>query len=611
MARNITRRDLFTKVAPAVAAVAVAPRSQALNSKAAFHHGVASGDPTQSQLIIWTRVTTSQKSLEVGWELSENSDFSSILAAGTRHTSNNCDHTVKIDVTGLQAGTTYYYRFNTLGVQSVVGRAITLPSGEIESFKMGICSCANYPAGYFNGYAALAENNELDLVLHLGDYIYEYDASGYASSSAEALGRISEPLKEITELADFRRRHAQYKSDKSLQALHAKVPFILSWDDHEIANDTWQGGAENHNEGEGDWSARKAAALQAYYEWMPIRAPQGRERVEQWRSFEIGELATLIMLETRLVARDQQVELGRDMVYRQIKFDVSGASNVIRADDSATGEHIISLDLPYDDSADEPIPIVDYDRIVALQAHQKLPEGISYKPDIPAFKNQVLNHPERRLLGNKQRDFVVNTLTESKKHNKPWQIIGNQTLIAKMDTPNFADRLTESEKENMAEWLQPALPLCRLGIPFGTDSWNGYGAEREWLLEQAARQDANMIVLTGDTHAAWGVDLAAESVTDWQGIELGATSISSPGLPEALGLEAKRLSRLLMETNTNLRYSETAHRGYLTLELTAQSAIAEFHRISTVTSKKYQSAGTDRFAIVKREEGRGIELKPI
>ncbi|NNC99450.1 MAG: alkaline phosphatase, partial [Gammaproteobacteria bacterium] len=273
MARNVSRRDLLKGIVPAGTALTIAPGLLKASSTGAFYHGIASGDPTQYSVIIWTRVTSSQRQLKVSWEVSGNRNFTSIIARGEVEATAASDYTVKVDVAALQPATDYYYRFTTMGAQSDVGRTRTLPVGEVSSFKMAVCSCSNYPAGYFNAYAAMAEQPDIDVVVHLGDYIYEYDAAGYASADAETLGRISEPLHEATRLADYRRRHAQYKTDKNLQKLHSRVAFILSWDDHEIANDAWQAGADNHDAGEGDWRDRKAAALQAYYEWMSIREP--------------------------------------------------------------------------------------------------------------------------------------------------------------------------------------------------------------------------------------------------------------------------------------------------------------------------------------------------
>jgi alkaline phosphatase D len=612
MPRNISRRELLTKVGPAVAATVAASKLVAAGGSVAFQHGVASGDPTQTRLIIWSRVTTNQQSIPVVWELSKDDSFTSLVCSGVVTTSADTDYTIKIDADLLQAGTFYYYRFSVNDIVSTTGRARTLPMGQVDSFKLGICSCSNYPAGYFNAYAAMADREDLDLVVHLGDYIYEYDALGYASQGAEALGRVSEPLHEATSLADFRRRHGQYRTDKSLQRLHAKLPFILSWDDHEFANDSWHSGAENANEGEGIWADRKAAAVQAYYEWMPIREPANKGLSEQWRSFEIGDLASLIMLETRISARDEQVDVRADMRYVRAKFDLSDPAKprLLDASDEAQGDPVVEVNLPHKVIGSELEAVTDYRQIKKLQADEKLPKGYSYLPDMQAFRTEVLDDPKRQLLGAAQRNFVAKSLSDSKRSAKTWQVVGNQTLVAKVDLPNLADKLSETEKEQLSSWMKPALGLSKLGLPFGTDSWNGYGAERENFLNAAAKAEANLIVLTGDTHASWAFELQSETNGDWQGIELGATSISSPGLSKALGVPAPRLSELLLETNDNLKYSETAHHGFLSLELTSEKAVAEFHRISGVSEKQFTSAGSDKFLIQDHPKISGIEIKP-
>lgn len=612
MPRHITRRELLTKAAPTAAVLVTASELKASGTVAAFYHGVASGDPTQTQVIIWTRVTTNQQQAEVSWQVSTDADFSRTVAAGMVLTDADSDYTVKVDVDSLQAGTEYFYRFNAFEVQSITGRTRTLPSGDVASFKMGVCSCSNYPSGYFNAYAAMSALDDLDIVVHLGDYIYEYDADGYASQNAEAMGRISEPMHEVTRLNDFRRRHGQYKADASLQALHAKHPFILSWDDHEVSNDAWANGAENHDPGEGDWSQRKAAALQAYYEWMPIRPPEGRDRTKQWRNFEFGNLASLTMLETRLSARDEQIEVSQHMVFVNAKFDVGDAENPVQVGDDAFGMHIEVVSLPFDFREADPKPLLDYKRIKAMQALEALPKGWAYMPDVKRFSEQLLGDPDRQLLGEEQRTFVAGALKKSTASGKRWQIIGNQTLVAQVNTPNLVKALSAEEKEGLSKWIKPALPWTQLGLPFGTDSWNGYTAEREWLLSEAAKNAANLVVLTGDTHAAWAFDLAPKQGDgSWQGIELGCTSISSPGLPEAIGVNAARLSSLMREANPNLRYSEPAHRGFLTLELTKENATAEFHQVSTITEKTFSTSSNDQFQITSRAQNTGIELKKV
>jgi alkaline phosphatase D len=266
-----------------------------------FQHGVASGDPLADRVILWTRVTPATAAvLEVFWEIAEDAEFSHRLNAGWTETSGERDYTVKIDADRLAAGTTYYYRFRALGRTSLLGRTRTAPSGSPERLRLAVVSCSNYSAGYFHAYRRIAERLDLDAVVHLGDYIYEYGDFEYGAS------RFLDPPHEILTLSDYRRRYAHYRTDPDLQAVHQQHPFIVVWDDHESANNSWRDGAENHDSAtEGPWSVRRAVAEQAYAEWMPIRSlADGRI----WRSLRFGDLVDLIMLDTRLWGRDLQVD---------------------------------------------------------------------------------------------------------------------------------------------------------------------------------------------------------------------------------------------------------------------------------------------------------------
>lgn len=271
---------------------------------APFHHGVASGDPLQNAVIIWTRVTppTQMPSVEVSWEMSADVDFTSIIQSGSLETDSTKDYTIKVDVTGLSAGTDYFYRFKALNASSPIGKTKTAPeSGEVS---FGVVSCSNYEWGYFNAYQAIAERNDLDAVLHLGDYIYEYGPGSYGDTT---LNRINIPAKEIITLNDYRTRYAQYRLDADLKAAHASVAFINIWDDHEIANDSYKSGAQNHQEDEGPYEVRKNAAVKAYYEWMPIR-----ESTTLYRKFDYGNMAEIFMMDERLEGRTSPVDSLKD-----------------------------------------------------------------------------------------------------------------------------------------------------------------------------------------------------------------------------------------------------------------------------------------------------------
>ncbi|MFP6662893.1 MAG: alkaline phosphatase D family protein [Deltaproteobacteria bacterium] len=266
-----------------------------------FSHAVASGDPLSDAVILWTRVSTQgDEAVSVFWEMARDEDFLDRVAAGWEGTDSSLDYTVKVDVQGLDAGATYYYRFHALGRMSPVGRTKTAPTGSQERMRIGVVSCSFYSIGYFHAYRSLAAREDLDVVVHLGDYIYEYAAGG---------ARAHLPAHEIITLDDYRQRYAQYHTDPDLQAAHRQHPWILVWDDHESANNSWKGGASNHQEDEGAWQARKAAAAQAYSEWLPIR---DQEDGRIFRSFRFGDLLDLTMLDTRIWGRDKAAGSASD-----------------------------------------------------------------------------------------------------------------------------------------------------------------------------------------------------------------------------------------------------------------------------------------------------------
>lgn len=277
-------------------------RTQLDSRYAPFYHGVASGDPLQDRVIIWTHVTTSiPGSTTVNWEVATDTAMSNVVQSGSYVTSDTMDYTVKVDVTGLQPGTWYYYRFERGGRYSLTGRTFTAPDGNgVDSLRFGVVSCSNYASGYFNAYGSLVRRNDMHAILHLGDYIYE---SGGGDGDRE-----HEPPNEILVLEDYRMRHSQYKLDEDLRCLHQMYPFISVWDDHESSNDSWKDGAANHDEGpDGIWTDRKGYAQRAYYEWQPIRLPDNSDPDRIFRKLSYGDLMDFFMLDTRLYARDEQV----------------------------------------------------------------------------------------------------------------------------------------------------------------------------------------------------------------------------------------------------------------------------------------------------------------
>lgn len=502
-----------------------------------FAHGVASGDPLADRVILWTRVTASGSGdIDVGWEIAEESDFARPVASGIVRTGADRDFTVKVDATGLSANRSYYYRFGCYGVLSPVGRTKTLPTGTVSRVRFAVFSCSNYPAGYFNVYADAAQFNDIDVGLHLGDYIYEYAAGGYASQNAASLGRVSKPATEIITLSGYRLRYQQYRTDPDLQAVHARMPFITVWDDHELTNDTWSGGAENHDPAtEGLWAARRQMAIQAYHEWMPIRVPDAARPERIYRSFDFGNLLSLHMLDTRVIGRDKQLAYA----------------SYVGADRSFDGA---------------------------------------------AFAADVSN-PARQLMGAEQTAWLQSQMGKS---NATWQILGQQVLMARMmlPAPMVLGTVGYAAYFAIAAKVKAGVPLtateqqqlAATPVPYNLDAWDGYQAARETVLNMARTLNKNLVVLAGDTHNAWASDLA-----DLQGravgVEFGVPSVTSPGFEGYFPSAAPSMVAAGMEQLIGpLQYAETASRGFVVLTVTPTETRAEYRYVSTIGSKTYTAA---------------------
>jgi len=307
MTMRIDRRSFVLTGSLGLGAFAVPGFAQMANVTHArgFTHSVASGEPSADSILLWTRyVPADGDAVELKAEISETPDFAKIVSGGAQITGPWRDHTAKITVSGLAPGRTYHFRFIAPdGSISPVGRTRTLPEGPVASWRAAIFSCSNMPYGYFNAYAHAAARDDLDLSIHLGDYFYEYETGDYPAAKDAVPGRNPEPANAVVHLADYRLRYGSYRSDPDLQKLHARMPMIVQWDDHESANDSWEGGAENHHPDQGDWNDRRAASIQAYREWMPVSD-------EPWKAYDIGTLATLFRTETRVLARTRQRDVA-------------------------------------------------------------------------------------------------------------------------------------------------------------------------------------------------------------------------------------------------------------------------------------------------------------
>lgn len=312
--RDIPHLSGFRPIAASPAALASANSERVASKRSRvgrfsdpFRHGVASGDPLPDGVVLWTRVTADEEgSVELEWRVAADPDLADAVAEGTTVTDASTDYTVHAEVRGLAPATTYFYGFEALGRRSPVGRTRTAPLGPCERLRFALVSCAKYTAGYFNVYARIAERDDLDFVLHVGDYIYEYGNDDPKSAPGPRIGRAVEPPHEARTLADYRARYAHYRRDPDLQLVHETHPVVATLDDHELADDAWRGGAGGHDAArEGDWAARRDAALRAWREWMPVRLPPPPNETRVYRTLAFGDLADVIMLDGR-TKRDPQ-----------------------------------------------------------------------------------------------------------------------------------------------------------------------------------------------------------------------------------------------------------------------------------------------------------------
>ena len=560
---TVTRRGLLGGAAlgtVGLAACKTAPAAaDGFQGELAFLHGVASGDPLPGAVILWTRVTplSGTGPVTVAWEIFETGSETAV-AAGEVITSEARDYTVKVDAAGLKPATTYTYRFKAKAadgdVVSPEGRTRTTSADGTASVKMGVVSCSNWQFGLFNAYAELAKEADLDVIVHLGDYLYEYGTDGYGGDVAAQLGRPHDPPTEIISLADYRRRHAQYKSDPALQAAHAAAPWICTWDDHESANDSYRTGAENHNpdKGEGEWSDRKMRALQAYFEWMPLREPKAGEVTSAvWRTFRFGNVATVHALDSRLTGRSVPLDWGSAL---------AGA---------ATQEEIGA-------------------RVMATM--------------------MTVADPSRTMLGAEQEAWLAGELKASVQSGAAWQVLANQVIMAKNKLPDFTKIMTP---EQVAAQDRPEviafLPFTALGLPWNLDAWDGYPAARERLYASVAEAGASLVTLAGDTHTAYANELFDAGGVR-RGVEFGCTSISSPGM----GTYVKAMPDLgqqIADANDEIIWHDPFGHGYTLVTLTAEEVQASFRKVSTIYAPAYtaETAASFKAAYTK---GGVSELTP-
>lgn len=464
---------------------------------APFYHGVASGDPLEDAVIIWTRISPqgAVSSVNVRWRMATDTGMANIVAEGVFVTGIERDFTVKVDVKGLASNTTYYYDFYAENTFSIRGRTKTTPlANEAENLRFAVVSCSSYEHGYFNAYQHIANRNDIDAVIHLGDYIYEYQVGGYGSNIE---GRNYLPDNEIVSLDDYRLRYSMYRLDYQLRNIHQQYPFINVWDDHEFTDNAYKTGANNHQpDTEGDWEVRKLNALKAYKEWLPVR---DFDYTNIYRTLHYGNVMDLYMLDTRVSERDEQASAGSPEIYAA----------------------------------------------------------------------------DRQLLGGVQLEWLKNEMTTS---TAKWQVLGQQVMFA---------------------------PLRVAGIPINTDQWDGYNAERQRVMDIVNDADniENFVVLTGDIHTSWAMDIPGvvyEPIlkTGSMGVEFVCTSITSPGLDIPLGAE------VIKANNLHMRYVDLVRKGYMVLDVDSNEIQADWYytAINEITDEEefgaaYKSVSGTKYVV--------------
>ncbi|MHB9881139.1 alkaline phosphatase D family protein [Pacificimonas sp. ICDLI1SI03] len=506
-------RRLLLKGALALPAMMTVSSTLRAAETGGFTHDVASGDPGHEEVTLWTRyigpdATGSRLRVEVASDVG----FTRMVARGEATATAESDHCAHARATGLTPGHWYYYRFVAPdGGTSPIGRTRTLPRTGVERFRIGIMSCANATSGWFTAYAHAAQRQDLDLIVHLGDYIYEspLDRSDAVAGLAERRG--IGPSHEAVALADYRLRYATYRDDPDLRLLHRLYPMIVMRDDHETANNSWRDGAANHDPGEGDWDVRAAAAIRAHEEWMPMRR-------KNYDAYQIGNLATLFRIETRNLARTKQLD---------IETALAGASDM--------------------------------------------------KAAVAEFLTGPLQDPSRTMMGKAQEDWLTQGMRASVGSGTKWQLLAQQVIMAPTRLPRIDEGwfaagtvLHPSEQAR----LKIAVALADAGLPMSLDRWDGYPAARRRLLNGAADANANLVVLSGDSHNAWAYDLEAGGRP--VGVEFAGQGVSSFGLDKRFHGDPAVIARDFVTANPNLKWCDTSRRGYMILDVNTEAVTNEW-----------------------------------
>ncbi|KQB86089.1 alkaline phosphatase D family protein [Corynebacterium lowii] len=522
------------------------PRARAEGPGAPFQHSVASGDPLATGVIIWTRVTPIPEAVPgsglgepttVAWEVATDAEFAGVVQRGEYRTSADSDHTVKIDVQGLQPATAYFYRFRIIdgpatGAVSRTGRTRTTPaeSAAAAHARFGVASCSNFESGYFRGYREMAEREDIEFVLHLGDYTYEYETGGY-NGLYDTQVRTVQPANRTRTLTDYRIRQGMYHLDPDLADLHAAKPMIAIWDDHEFGDNAWREGLGGNSAAADDnFTAIKAEASRAYFEWMPVR-PAGPDYAgldqRLYRTLRYGNLFEFIIPDLRS--------------YRDVQLLQYGQAN-------RTNTH-------------------------------------------PDFLRKAAD-PSRSMMGSEQFQWFSDSLTASQAQ---WQIVANEVMFAPMTLPDSIDPRVHSWLVDKLGVPDQGFPLN----VDQWDGFMAERQRIIDLI--AGSDMGNVVFLTGDIHSSWASDIPRDifAYRSQRGGQAAATefvapSITAPGMLESLASKpelTEPMRAVLFGAQEGLKFMDPwykmidfEHHGYMTIDVTPERVRADWRYTADVLS---------------------------
>jgi alkaline phosphatase D len=532
MAYIITRRNLLAASTASLATLVLPGRAFA-QRLTGFTHGVASGDPHQTRVVLWTRyVSPGLARLRV--EIAEDESFTRPVTSGEVEVSPAHDHCIRAIVDNLPPDRWLHYRFIAPNGQvSDTGRTRTLPDGDTASFRVAVFSCSNGTSGWFNAYAHAAARDDIDLAVHTGDYIYESPLTRPDAQPGMATLRNLAPPGEIVHLAEYRQRYASYRNDPDLAELHRRLPMIAVQDDHESANNSWRDGASAHDPAtEGEWAIRKAIGQRVWREWMPAHS-------DWYGSHRIGNLATLFRLETRLLGRSRQIDGELDAIFAA-GGDVSGALSALR-----TG---------------------------------------------------ALADPARAMMNIEQEAWLASALKSSVDAGVRWQMLVQQVILAAIRAPTpAASWIKGGIPADMQPDIERRARLNAAGMPYSLDKWDGYPAARQRLYDASRRAGANLVTFTGDSHNAWAFDLA--DATGSIGVEFAGHSVSSYGFERRYNGDTARVAADFMAANPNLKWMDASQRGYFTLDIHRDRIDAEYVFVPAVGGRSAVATGTKALSV--------------